>query len=307
MTSDSSKAGLLSRRSREVLSSDGTRLFVEEYGLGDDAPLLVFSHGWACQGRFWRPQIEHFATTHRVVVYDQRGHGWSDRGRAPFSSSVLGDDLEAVLRAVVTSNRKALVTGHSMGGMSIMGWAAEHPESVPVLSRGAVLASTGPSQLVSKSTLIGSPRRFRASLERAFAAGLATAGPEMLDTRFNRRLVKYGTMGPHAPADVVAECSDIVLRCPPAVRGMWGRVLATIDVSKGIDSLTVPTTVIVGSADKLTPAVHSIDLADRLQQRRRLHEFVALPQIGHMINMEAPTYFNEAAARLDAATVGDGF
>lgn len=80
MTSDSSGAGLLSRRSREVLSTDGTRLFVEEYGLGDDAPLLVFSHGWACQGRFWRPQIEHFANTHRVVVYDQRGHGWSDRG-----------------------------------------------------------------------------------------------------------------------------------------------------------------------------------------------------------------------------------
>lgn len=93
MTSDSSGAGLLSRRSREVLSTDGTRLFVEEYGLGDDAPLLVFSHGWACQGRFWRPQIEHFANTHRVVVYDQRGHGWSDRGHTPFSSSVLGDDL----------------------------------------------------------------------------------------------------------------------------------------------------------------------------------------------------------------------
>src|SRR3546814_4528076 len=131
MTSDAVGTGRLSPRSREVLSSDGTRLFVEELGLDDDAPLLVFSQGWACQGRFWRPQIEHFANTHRVVVYDQRGHGWSDRGRAPFSSSLLGDDLEAVLRAVVTSSRKALVSGHSMGGMSIMAWAAEHPESVP--------------------------------------------------------------------------------------------------------------------------------------------------------------------------------
>ncbi|ORM37740.1 alpha/beta hydrolase [Williamsia sp. 1135] len=303
MTFDYPGAGLLPARSREVLSRDGTRLFVEEYGLGDDAPLMVFSHGWACQSRFWRPQIEHFAHTHRVVVYDQRGHGWSDRGHSQFSSSLLGDDLEAVLRAVVTSSRKALVIGHSMGGMSIMGWAAEHPHSVRPSSRGAVLASTGPSQLVSRSTLIRSPRRFRATLERGFAAGLAIAGPEMLDTRFNRRLVKYGTMGPHASADVVAECSGIVLRCPPAVRGMWGKVLASIDVSKGVDSLAVPTTVIVGSADKLTPEIHSTDLAERLKQRGRLHDLVALPQIGHMINMEAPNDFNEAVARLDAATV----
>jgi pimeloyl-ACP methyl ester carboxylesterase len=53
----------------------------------------------------------------------------------------------------------------------------------------------------------------------------------------------------------------------------------------------------------LTPEVHSIGLAERLQQRGRLHDFVVLPQIGHMINMEAPNDFNEAAARLDAATV----
>ena len=68
MISDCPGAGLLPARSREVLSRDGTRLFVEEYGLGDDAPLMVCSQGWACQSRFWRPQIEHFAHTHRVVV-----------------------------------------------------------------------------------------------------------------------------------------------------------------------------------------------------------------------------------------------
>ena len=117
MISDTAAGVDVSRRTREVLSGDGTRLFVEEFGLDDDAPLLVFSHGWACQGRFWRPQIDYFAKTHRVVVYDQRGHGWSDRGQAPLSSSVLADDLEAVLRAVVTLPRKAMVVGHSMGGV----------------------------------------------------------------------------------------------------------------------------------------------------------------------------------------------
>jgi len=290
------------RRVREVLSSDGTKLYVEEFGLGDTAPLLVFSHGWACQGRFWRPQIEHFAASHRVVVYDQRGHGWSDRGKAPFSSSLLGNDLEAVLRAVVAGPRKAVVVGHSMGGMSVMAWAAGHPGSVSALARGAVLASTGPSELVGKSTLIGSGRRFRGPLERTFASGLALTGPEMSNTRLTRRLVKYGTLGPRASVDVVAECSDIVLRCPSTVRGGWGKVLATIDVTAGVDSLVVPTTVTVGTADKLTPVAHSEALSERLKQRGQLHEMLTMPLIGHMINIEAPQEFNGAVSRLDLAT-----
>lgn len=179
MTSEIASESRVSRH-LEVLSSDGTRLFAQEFGPGRDAPLLVFSHGWACQGgRFWRPQIEQFAATHRVVVYDQRGHGWSDRGgRAPFSARLLADDLEAVVRAVATPTDKAVVVGHSMGGMSIMSWAAEYPASVSELARGVVLASTGPSQLVDRSTLLKvPPRQLRPRLERAFAASLAVAGP----------------------------------------------------------------------------------------------------------------------------------
>ncbi len=291
------------RRVSEVLSKDGTRLFVEEFGLGDEAPLLVFSHGWTCQGRFWRPQIEHFAKSHRVVVYDQRGHGWSDRGRTKFTSAALGDDLESVLQAVVSSSRRALVVGHSMGGMSIMAWAAGYPDSVTSLARGAVLASTGPSGLASKSTLIGSPPpALRARLEPLFASGLAIAGPEISSNALTRRFVKYGTMGPYTPADVVAECAEIVLQCPPKVRAGWGNVLASIDVGAGLDTLAVPTTVAVGTADKLTPEVHSTEMAEYLQQRGRLHETVRIPDIGHMINLEAPAEFNEAVGRLSTAT-----
>ncbi|MBJ7287536.1 MAG: alpha/beta hydrolase [Williamsia sp.] len=302
MPSDIQFAVSETRRVREVLSTDGTRLMVEEFGLGSDAPLLVFSHGWACQGRFWRPQIEHFAKSNRVVVYDQRGHGWSDRGRTAFTSAALGDDLEAVLRAVVTPPHKALLVGHSMGGMSVMAWADGHPDSVTELARGAVLASTGPSELVSKSTLIGSRPSLRAHLERAFGAGLAVAGPEMPNSALTRRFVKYGTMGRHAPVDVVAECCAIVLECPPSVRAGWGGVLATIDVGAGLDALTVPTTVAVGDADKLTPQAHSIVIAERLQQRGWLHETVTIQHVGHMINLEAPREFNDAVGRLDAAT-----
>ena len=298
MTSEFASA---SRGSRdlEVLSSDGTKLFAQEFGPGRDAPLLVFSHGWACQGRFWRPQVEQFAATHRVVVYDQRGHGLSDRGRVPFSARLLADDLESVVRAVATPTDKAVVVGHSMGGMSIMSWAAEYPASVSELARGVVLASTGPSQLVDRSTLLKVPRQLRPRLERAFAASLAVAGPEMQGTRLSRRLIRYGTLGPGATVEVIDECADIVLRCPPQVRGMWGSVLATIDVSKGVDSLEVPATVIVGDADRLTPATHSVDLAARLGRKGVLFEFTLLDKVGHMSNLEAVEDFNSAVARLD--------
>ncbi|MGZ8177085.1 alpha/beta fold hydrolase [Williamsia sp. SKLECPSW1] len=287
-------------RDREIASFDGTKLFVQEYG-PEDAPLLVFSHGWACQGRFWRPQIEHFAPNHRVVVYDQRGHGWSDRGRVPFSASLLADDLESVVRAVATPSQKAIVVGHSMGGMSVMSWAGEHPDSVSELARGAMLASTGPADLVSRSTLVKAPRRLRVRAERAFAAGLSVVGPEMPDTRLSRVLIRYGTLGPRASAAVVDECADIVLRCPPQVRGMWGGVLATIDVSRGVDALSVPVTVIVGGSDRLTPTGHSVDLALRLATRGLLHEIVRVEGAGHMVNLECTQEFNNALDRLGTA------
>lgn len=304
MASDIQLAASKTRRIREVLSKDGTRLSVEEFGLGPDAPLLVFSHGWACQGRFWRPQIEHFAESNRVVVYDQRGHGASDRGRTAFAPAALGDDLEAVLRAVVTVPRKALVVGHSMGGMSVMAWADGHPDSVKELVRGAVLASTGPSELVSKSTLIGSRPPLRARLERVFGASLAVAGPEMPNTALTRRFVKYGTMGRHAQPDVVAECCEILLQCPPSVRAGWGGVLATIDVGAGLNALSVPTTVAVGDADKLTPQAHSVEIVKRLELHGWLHEAVTIPHVGHMINLEAPQAFNGAVSRLNSAVSG---
>ncbi len=68
----------------------------------------------------------------------------------------------------------------------------------------------------------------------------------------------------------------------------------------GVDSLTVPAAVIVGDADRLTPAAHSVDLAARLGRRGGvLFEFTLLDKVGHMSNLEAVGDFNSAVARLD--------
>ncbi|MDV9192249.1 alpha/beta fold hydrolase, partial [Streptomyces sp. SR27] len=109
--------------SRELtaVSADGARIHVEVYG-PEGAPAVVLSHGWTCSIAFWAEQIRALAADHRVIAYDQRGHGRSPApaGPAGYSTRALADDLEAVLAATLAPGEKAVVAGHSMGGMTLM-------------------------------------------------------------------------------------------------------------------------------------------------------------------------------------------
>ena len=91
-------------------------------------PTLVFCHGYALHQDTWHYQRAEFTASHRCVFWDQRGHGRSERGAtASHTIDQIGRDLYTVLAAVCPDGDVILV-GHSMGGMSIMALAAEHPE-----------------------------------------------------------------------------------------------------------------------------------------------------------------------------------
>lgn len=66
----------------------------------EGAPAVVLSHGWTCSTAFWAAQIRDLARDHRVVAYDQRGHGRSPAAAA-YSTTALADDLAAVLEAAL--------------------------------------------------------------------------------------------------------------------------------------------------------------------------------------------------------------
>ncbi|WP_327297085.1 alpha/beta fold hydrolase [Streptomyces sp. NBC_01197] len=283
-------------RELTAVSADGARIHVEVYG-PDGAPAVVLSHGWTCSTRFWDAQVRELATDHRVVVYDQRGHGRTP-GADPrgYTTDILADDVEAVLAATLAPGERAVLGGHSMGGMTMMAAAGrprfrEHAAAV-------LLCSTGSSRLIADSTVLPlRAGRLRTRLTGAVLGARAPLGPV---TPMSKRILKYATMGPGSAPDRVATCARIVHACPRAARVAWSHVLAGLDLDAGVRELTVPTAVVAGTADRLTPVVHARALAAALPHCTGLTE---LASVGHMTPVEAPEAVGALLRELAAAHV----
>ncbi|WEO96917.1 alpha/beta hydrolase [Streptomyces sp. FXJ1.172] len=266
-------------RELTVVSADGARLHAEVHG-PENAPPVVLSHGWTCSTAFWAAQIRDLATDHRVIAYDQRGHGRSPASPA-CTTRALADDLEAVLARTLAPGEKALIVGHSMGGMTIMAAAArprfrEHAAAV-------LLCSTGSSRLVAEARVLP----MRAGRVRTWITGriLGSSAPLGPVTPVAKSILKYATMGAGSAPHMVEACARIVHACPRAVRRAWAGVLEALDLDHGVRELHMPTAVVHGASDRLTPAVHARALVAALPRCVGLTE---LHGVGHMTPIEAP-------------------
>ncbi|MEU8889413.1 alpha/beta hydrolase [Streptomyces sp. NPDC048442] len=266
-------------RELSVTSADGALIHVEVYG-DDSAPAVVLAHGWTCSIAFWAAQIRELARDFRVIAYDQRGHGRSPDSGA-YSTDGLADDLEAVLAATLAPGERAVLVGHSMGGMTIMAAAgrpgfAEHAAAV-------LLCSTGSTRLVAEALVL--PIRaggLRTRLTRSVLGARAPLGPV---TPVSKAVLKYATMARGTAPERVAECARIVHACPRRARVGWSHVLDELELGAGIRGLSVPVAVVAGADDRLTPAVHARGMEAMLPQSLGL---TLLTGVGHMTPVEAP-------------------
>ncbi|MFF4652096.1 alpha/beta fold hydrolase [Streptomyces sp. NPDC001380] len=284
------------RRELRVRSADGTWLHAEVHG-PEDAPTVVLAHGWTCSTAFWAPVLHRLAADHRLVAYDQRGHGRSDAPASPagYGTGALADDLEAVVEATVAHGSRAVLAGHSMGGMTVM--AAADRSAVRDRTAAVLLASTGSGSLLAELRVLpfaGRAPRARLAAHRALLASRLPLGPV---TGLSRAVLKYAVMGPAAPADRVEACARIVHACPRRVRAAWAQVLGTLDLHAEAGRLAAPTAVLVGAADRLTPPVLAHRLHAVLPRPERLTE---LPGTGHMSPVERPDAVADEIRRLVA-------
>ncbi|MET9494978.1 alpha/beta hydrolase [Streptomyces sp. NPDC006552] len=279
-------------RELTAVSADGSRLHVEVHG-PDGAPAVVLSHGWTCSTAFWAAQLRALATDHRVIVYDQRGHGRSPAAtRLPYTADMLADDLEAVLGAVLAPGERAVLAGHSMGGMTMM--AAAGRPAFTEHAAAVLLCSTGSSRLVTEATVVPllAAGALRTRMTRAVLGSKAPLGPV---TPLGKRILKFATLGPAASPGAVEACARIVHACPRGVRHGWSHVLETLDMDAALAELTLPVAVLGGTADRMTPIVHARRIAAALPHCVGLTE---LPGRGHMTPVEAPEAVTEKIREL---------
>ena len=202
-------------------SADGTMLHAEVHG-PEDAPTVVFSHGWTCSTLVWLPILRVLGDSIRAVLYDQRGHGRSETPRrSGYSTTALADDLCAVLHATVPRGTRVAVVGHSMGGMTLMA-AADRPEFRSRVA-AALLASTGSHELVPGAHVVGGPSLLRSAFHRMLLTAPLPLGPI---TPLTRAGLRYVTMSPGSSPEMVVLCVRMVHACRRAPRPL-GRSSAT--------------------------------------------------------------------------------
>jgi pimeloyl-ACP methyl ester carboxylesterase len=299
VTADPAAAGLRPplppARGRRLRSADGTELHVEVRG-PEHAPTVVLAHAWACSAALWAPQVAALSGAYRVVTYDQRGHGRSGAPRGgDYSAEALADDLATVLSGAVPAGSRALLAGHSMGAMSIVAWAGRYPEQVADRAAAALLVSTGVDGLLGQAAVLALPVRWRRL--RALSGRLMLTAPMALGrpSPVSHRALRHIALSPGASPATVRLCEDLVLGCPTAVRVGCGATLADLDLRDGVPRLRVPTSVLVGTADRLTPPGHARRLAAALP---RLEQLVEVPGAGHMTPVESPAEVTAALRHL---------
>jgi pimeloyl-ACP methyl ester carboxylesterase len=278
-----------------IATHDGGELLVVEKGPTDARPLVLL-HGITLQARIWGYQLRDLSDRYRVVAVDLRGHGASRPGREGYGLPLLARDLRTVLEAL--DLRRAIVVGHSMGGMTLMQFCADHPDVLDERVAGCVFLATAP--VVPLPPLVQAAlRRLQPSLHRlgrrpTWERIAGAPRPGDLDYNLARRV-----FGRRASPLHVELTSRLVSEMAPSAIMPTGLGLVAHDAEAALARTHTPSLVIGGELDRLLPPALSRRIADSLPDAR-LH---ILDGAGHQLMLERP---QEVAALLDAFAEGLG-
>jgi pimeloyl-ACP methyl ester carboxylesterase len=270
-----------------VTATDGVALHADVHGEGTIT--VVLAHGWALGRSTWDEVADALVDAGtRVVRYDQRGHGRSERGEtSALTLSQLGLDLAAVIEQLGGAG-PVVVVGHSMGGMALMAMVRQRPDLIATRIAAVALVSSSAGELRDVGLMM--PKPLRPIAARAIAPVMAHVHVRThkkeggVLVRLADRLTRRSTFGARADAVQVAAARRLIAATDPEVIRGCSRAMAEHDEVEALVALRgVPVRVLVGSRDVLTPLAHARRVATETGAR-----LVVVPEAGHMLHVEAP-------------------
>jgi len=248
--------------------------FEIEYDVRGKGPAVLLFHAFPLGLSMWEPQVEALATTHCVVRFDARGFGGSQLDDvAPLVMERIADDGAYLLDQLWID--KAVVHGCSMGGYAAFAFARRHTKRLAglVLQDTRAAADT-PGGRASRAALAAKV------LEEGAAAAVDALLPKLVGETSHRER-----------AALVATLRERILATSPRAiaNGLCG-LAARADARAMLPRITVPTLVLVGEEDVLTPAEEAKAMAGAIPGTR----LEVVPRAGHLANLENPDAVNAA-------------
>lgn len=254
-----------------IIKLQDANLNVED--LGGGIPLLLI-HGFPLNLEMWRPQIESFSDSARVIAIDLRGHGQSPPTDGPYTMDLFAEDCLGVLEAL-NVEKQVVVCGLSMGGYISFAIFRHHPEIVG----GLVLAATR----AGADSEEGKNNRDKA-IHETEEQGTQSVTDSMLPIIMAPRTY---TEKPELVSKVAAIMQNTSTRgMISALQGMKIRQ----DSNPMLPQIEVPTLIIHGADDQIIP----LSEAEAMHSAISDSQLEIIPEAGHLANLEQPLRFNNA-------------
>ncbi|MBI1803875.1 MAG: alpha/beta fold hydrolase [Ignavibacteriae bacterium] len=236
---------------------------------------VVLIHGFPFSKEMWKPQVEVLKNRYYTITYDIRGHGRSDVGDGQYTVELFVDDFIALLDHLKIS--RAVVAGLSMGGYIALRAIERHPERF----RGLVLCDT-------RSEADNNEGKIRRATQ---AKSVKLDGMKKFAETFVAGLFYEGTF--QRNPEIVELIKSIIGKTSPlAVAGTFIALAARTDTTASLYGIKVPTLILVGRHDSLTPPSASSAMKEKIPNA----EMFVLPKAAHMSNLECTDEFNERLA-----------
>ncbi|GAB3837808.1 alpha/beta fold hydrolase [Hymenobacter jeollabukensis] len=223
-------------------------IFYQDWGQGDPVVLI---HGWPADHQMWEHQshsLAHYGK--RVIAYDRRGFGKSDKPWGSYDYDVLADDLKAILDGLNLQN--VTLVGFSMGGGEVARYMSRHGGAR--VSRVALVSAVTPYLLKTDDNPDGVPQKeFDKIIE-----GLRKDRPDFLQT-FGKQFYGVGVISHPVSQATLDWMQMLCLPAAPHATEECAKAFSSTDFRQDVRSIKVPTLIIHGTDDQTVPIKSSGD------------------------------------------------